>query len=324
VKIKSVAYVGIGAADPQAWLRYGTDVLGMMPARAVPGSDWGMPGAGGQRTGSGVAADGSVYLKMDERQWRIAVHPDPADGGLRYLGLELDSGLELEAAVLELRAQRIEVRLGTEQEARARAVTGIVHVADPAGTALELFYGPTCDYSFSSPVAGQAFVAGPLGVGHFNLFVTEQPACFDFYTRVLGFRLSDYIRFGAEASLQFLRCNRRHHSIAIVDMGGITGLQHMLVELGTIDDVGRALDRARRAGIEITSSLGRHRNDGMLSFYMRSPGGFDIEVGCDGLLLDDSWSANEFCEGDVWGHDGLVEAVQRAGEHMRAQRSKQS
>jgi 3,4-dihydroxy-9,10-secoandrosta-1,3,5(10)-triene-9,17-dione 4,5-dioxygenase len=316
VNIKSVAYVGIGAADPGAWLRFGTEVLGMMPARANPGEGWGMPGAPRARH-AGAAADGSVYLKMDERQWRIAVHPDSVDGGLLYLGLQLDSALDLEKAVSELRAQRVAVRTGSDDEAYARAVSGIAFLRDPAGNALELFYGPTADYSFASPCQGQQFVAGHLGVGHFNLFVKEQAACFDFYTRLLGFRLSDYIRFGRDTRLQFLRCNARHHSIAMVDMGGFTGLQHMLVELRSIDDVGRVLDRALRAGVEISSSLGRHRNDGMLSFYMRSPGGFDIEVGCDGLLLDDTWTANEFCEGDVWGHAGLVEAVQRASVELR-------
>ena len=320
MKIKAVSYVGIGAAAPQDWLAYGTNVLGMMPARVVPGESWGMPGeSGSTRQGSGIAADGSVYLKMDERQWRIAVHPDADDRGLLYLGLEVEGHLELEAAVEELRAQHIEVRVGSEAEARARAVTAIAFLHDPAGNALELFYGPTMDYSFDPPCPGQQFVAGHLGVGHFNLFVDKQPQCFDFYTRVLGFRLSDYIRFGPTTSLQFLRCNSRHHSIAMVDMGGVVGLQHMLVELKCIDDVGRIMDRARRHGFEITSSLGRHRNDGMLSFYMRSPSGFDVEVGCDGLRIDETWTANEFCEGDVWGHEGLVEAVQRAGEFMRRQ-----
>ena len=325
MKIKAVGYVGIGASAPQAWLSYGTDILGMMPARVVPGEEWGMPGESGlTRQGSGIAADGSIYLKMDERQWRIAVHPDADERGLLYLGLELEGHLELDAAVRELREQKIEVRVGTETEARARAVSGIVYLHDPAGNALELFYGPTTDYSFNSPCPGQQFIAGHLGVGHFNLFVDKQPQCFDFYTRVLGFKLSDYIRFGPAASLQFLRCNSRHHSIAMVDMGGVVGLQHMLIELKDIDDVGKIMDRARRHGIAISSSLGRHRNDGMLSFYMRSPSGFDVEVGCDGLQLDDTWTANEFCEGDVWGHEGLVEAVQRAGEFMRAQAERKS
>ena len=115
-----------------------------------------------------------------------------------------------------------------------------------------------------------------------------------------------------------MHCNERHHSLAMVDMGNINGLQHAMFEMKTIDDVGKALDRAMAAGVKITSTLGRHRNDGMLSFYMRSPFGFDVEIGCDCLLIDDSWTVNEFCEGDVWGHQGLVEAVQEASAAIKA------
>lgn len=319
MKIKSVGYVGIGSANPADWLSYGTEVLGLMPARAIPGEGWGMQGE--SRTGTrapGVGADGSIYFKMDERQWRIAIHPSTGGSALLYLGLEVDGPLELEAAIAELRDAGISVREGSKDEAFNRAVTGVAYLNDPSGNALELYYGPTTDYNFASPVPGQQFVAGHLGVGHFNLFVNDQAACFDFYTRLLGFKLSDYIRYGPDSALQFLRCNPRHHSLAMVDLGGGNALQHMLVEMANIDDVGKALDRAKRAGLEVVSSLGRHRNDGMLSFYMRSPGGFDIEVGCGGKLLDDTWSPNEFCEGDVWGHDGLVEAVIEAGAAARA------
>ena len=319
MKIKSVGYLGIGAVDPLAWRHYGVDVLGMMPARANPGEGWAPPETAGNKvrvSGDGVAADGTVYLKMDVRQWRIAVHPDSRDRGMLYLGLELDGPLALEAAVKELQALQIPVELGTEEDAFARAVTGIARVKDPAGNALELFYGPATDYLFHSPTPGQQFVAGALGLGHLNLFVTQQAACFEFYTRVLGFRLTDYIRIGPGARLQFLRCNARHHSVAIMEMAGLSGLQHLMLEVRNIDDVGRLLDRATRAGVKITSTLGRHRNDGVLSFYMRSPSGFDVEIGCEGLLLDDSWTTNEFCEGDVWGHQGLLEAIQQSAIGM--------
>lgn len=318
MKIRSLGYIGLGSRDPRAWMRFATDVLGMMPARGVPGESWDpVSRAAAVTRPPGIGGDGSVYLKMDERQWRIAVHPRDDDRDLLYLGLEVDGPQALADGIAELRAAGHAVRTGTAGEAFARAVTGIAFVEDPSGNALELFWGPTTDYQFRSPVPGQRFVAGPLGLGHVNLFVRNQAACFDFYTRLLGFRLSDYIRYGAEASLQFLRCNPRHHSIAMVDLGSGNALQHMLVEMASIDDVGRALDRARRAGVSMVSSLGRHRNDGMLSFYMRSPGGFDMEVGCDGKLLDETWTTNEFCEGDVWGHDGLVEAVIEAGEAAR-------
>lgn len=325
MKIKSLGYVGIGAPDPLVWLDYATEVIGTMPARNIPGVPWGMPQKDKVDTSRpGVAADGSIYLKMDERQWRIAVHPDEENRGLKYFGLEVDDQLALEQAVAELNEQGIDARMGTAQQAYGRAVTGIAYLRDPAGNNLELFYGPTTDYNFASPVAGLEFVAGHLGLGHLNLFVSNRQECFDFYTRVLGFKLTDYIRFGPEVELQFLRCNARHHSIAMVDLGGIDGVQHMMLEVKTIDDVGKALDRAKARGIQITSELGRHRNDRALSFYMRSPFGFDVEIGCDCVLIDETWSTNEFCEGDVWGHEGLAQAVMESGEILREKKSRKA
>lgn len=318
MKIKSLGYIGLGSSNPDAWLTFGTEILGMMPARAIPGEGWGGPGEIRDTTGKpGTGPDGTVYLKMDERQWRVAIHPTDGSRDLLYMGLELAGPLELEVGIAELRKAGIVVREGSPADAFARAVTGIAYCEDPTGNPIELYYGPTTDYKFASPFPGLEFVAGHLGIGHFNLFVNNQSECFDFYTRRLGFKLSDYVRYGPDASLQFLRCNERHHSLAMVDLGGGNAVQHLLFEMATIDDVGMALDRAKRSGAAVVSSLGRHRNDGMLSFYMRSPGSFDVEIGCGGKLLDDRWSPNEFCEGDVWGHDGLIEAVIEAGEVAR-------
>ncbi|MCR9184190.1 MAG: VOC family protein [Halieaceae bacterium] len=317
MNIKSVGYMGIGASDPVKWLAYGVDVIGMMPARAIPGQGWGVPQHSDLKATDGVGPDGSVYLKMDERQWRLAIHPTLGREGLLYLGLEVEDKYALERSVQELAGAGIEVSVGTEAQAFARSVSGIAYLRDPAGNALELYYGPVQDYKFHSPVGGQEFVAGHLGIGHMNIFVEDLEANYNFYTRVLGFQLSDYIRMGPDSALKFMRCNERHHSIAIIGMGDVNGLQHAMFEMQTIDDVGKALDRALAAGITITSSLGRHRNDGMLSFYMRSPSGFDVEIGCGCLLIDDSWTVNEFCEGDVWGHHGLVDAVMASCESLR-------
>jgi 3,4-dihydroxy-9,10-secoandrosta-1,3,5(10)-triene-9,17-dione 4,5-dioxygenase len=319
--IKALAYVGFGSTNPLEWLQFGTDVLGMMPARAVPGAGWGpptVPRPASEQTG--IGADGSVYLKMDERQWRIAAHPHTKNGALLYMGMEFDGPEPFAVALKELKDARIEVTVGTDQEAAARAVTALARIRDPNGVSIELFYGHTCDYMFHSPHYDHHFVAGHLGVGHMNLFLQKQPECFDFYTKVLGFRLSDYISFGPGVRLQFLRCNPRHHSLAIVDLGGVTGVQHFLVEMADIDMVGRTLDRAKKAGYKVVATLGRHRNDGMLSFYMRGPGGFDVEAGCQGKLLDETWRANEFCEGDPWGHDGIIDAMGESLKDMAQQK----
>jgi 3,4-dihydroxy-9,10-secoandrosta-1,3,5(10)-triene-9,17-dione 4,5-dioxygenase len=82
-----------------------------------------------------------------------------------------------------------------------------------------------------------------------------------------------------------------------------SGLVHTMVEMRELDDVGRALDRCVAAGLHISSSLGRHSNDGMLSFYVATPGGFDLEVGCMGVTPDwTTWVPTRSLVPDLWGH----------------------
>ena len=70
--LRGVGYLGLAVPDPDAWCAYATSVIGLMPAPAPP------------------RHDATIYLKADERQWRVALHR--ADrGGLAYVGLELGS-----------------------------------------------------------------------------------------------------------------------------------------------------------------------------------------------------------------------------------------
>ena len=314
MEIRQLGYVGLQGADPKAWLDFATRIVGLMPARVVPGENWGMPGAPETPSGgSGVAADGSVFMKMDDWQWRVALHPGGGPG-VRYLGFELRGPAELAAAVAELEAKRVAVTWATPAELDARAVHGMAHLSDPAGNRVELFHGVTRDHNFVSPAGLAGFVTGPLGMGHAVLMVPDIDAALGFWCGTLGFRLSDYVTFGPQQGVWFLHCNARHHTIALLRVGPFAALHHVLFELPEIDDVGRAHDRAVAAGLPITTSLGRHRNDGMFSFYVRTPAGFDVEVGCHGTLVDETWTPNRFVEGDVWGHKGLTpEALEAAG-----------
>jgi 3,4-dihydroxy-9,10-secoandrosta-1,3,5(10)-triene-9,17-dione 4,5-dioxygenase len=315
MKIKGLGYIGVGANEPKDWLPYATDIIGLMPARAVAGEAWGTPAqpwAGPASKGSGIAPDGSVYLKMDDWQWRIAVHPGQA--GLRYLGFEVAGPIELEQALEELTRAGLPAEMGSESQSRGRAVSGIGYTRDPAGNAIELFYGPTIDRKFKSPQRA-TFDTGDMGLGHANLLVDDLSAAQQFYTRVLGFRLTDYIRFGDNMSANFYHCNPRHHSIGLTRVGPINGLHHVMLQVTHSDDVGRCLDRVTAANIPVTSTLGRHINDRMLSFYMRSPSGFDIEIGCEAIRVGEDWTPYEFVEGDIWGHKGLnPESIQRAAQ----------
>jgi 3,4-dihydroxy-9,10-secoandrosta-1,3,5(10)-triene-9,17-dione 4,5-dioxygenase len=126
-----------------------------------------------------------------------------------------------------------------------------------------------------------------------------------FYSQVLGFELTDYMNFGPLGSVHFYRCNARHHSIGLMQMGPVSGIQHMMLEVTEVDMMLQCFDRVQEAGITVTSTVGRHINDNTLSFYMSSPFGFEVEIGFDGLLVGDDWVANQFVGGDIWGHKGL-------------------
>ena len=82
-----------------------------------------------------------------------------------------------------------------------------------------------------------------------------------------------------------------------------------LATRGLVDESGVATDagRALRRKVPMSATLGRHVNDKMLSFYMKTPGGFDVEFGCEGLQVDDhDWVARESTAVSLWGHDFSV------------------
>jgi hypothetical protein len=61
--------------------------------------------------------------------------------------------------------------------------------------------------------------------------------------------------------------------------------------------------RCIAAGAHISSSFGKHSNDFMLSFYVQTPGGFDLEFGCGGLQPDwKTWVPTHSLIPDLWGH----------------------
>jgi 3,4-dihydroxy-9,10-secoandrosta-1,3,5(10)-triene-9,17-dione 4,5-dioxygenase len=193
-------------------------------------------------------------------------------------------------------------------------VGSMLRADDPAGHTLEVFCGAALESRPSVSPYGNRFVTGDLGLGHVVLPVPPGSyAAFDFYTEVLGFRLRDSMRMPAEffggapgdppVWFRFLGCNPRHHCLALVPMPAEPGIVHLMIEVAALDDVGAALDRCARRGAPVSGTLGRHANDHMVSFYVRTPGGFDIEYGTDGLLVDDAtWISRETTAVSLWGH----------------------
>ena len=143
------------------------------------------------------------------------------------------------------------------------------------------------------------YLTGEMGMGHAVIGVKNYKECFDFYVNTLGFQVSDTFK----NFIAFLHCNPRHHSLALVETDE-PGLRHIMLETNTIDDVGLAMDIAKKRG-ELTRTLGRHTNDKAVSFYVETPGGWEIEYGWSGLQVDDEvWIVRQLAGPTaLWGHE---------------------
>ena len=77
-----------------------------------------------------------------------------------------------------------------------------------------------------------------------------------------------------------------------------------MFEVDDIDAVGRAYSKVVEDGFApLAMSLGRHSNDQMISFYVRTPSGFQIEYGTGGLPIDDDqWLPGRYDVPSFWGH----------------------
>ncbi|WP_235735580.1 VOC family protein [Nocardioides alcanivorans] len=290
-EIRGLGYLKVQSADIPRWRELTVDCLAM---QEVDGPN-----------------EGGLHLRMDERSARLIVLPGDTDKVLA-VGWEVRDHFALAAVARAVEASGRGVKVLSQEECDVRRIEAGVAFEDPAGTPLEVFFGPVLDHSPVLTGHGQSFVTGDHGMGHVVLPTTVPEATVEFYTEVLGFLPRGAIRLGGLDSpppvrrVRFLGVNQRHHSLAICPAphGEAPGLVHLMMEVDTLDSVGRALDKVNKAGFSLSSTLGRHTNDKMVSFYVRAPGGWDLEYGCEGMLVDETfYTAEEITADSYWGHD---------------------
>ncbi len=290
--IHALGYLRLEATDLGAWERFLRDALDMDVVRD---------------------GDTSLRARIDERPARLVVTASDVDR-LAAVGWEASGLRALARVTAALEGAGVAVREATAGELADRRVESLVHVDDPGGTHLEIYAGSALDHRPLTPRAGTRFVAGDLGLGHIVLPQPEMDAAMRFYEEILGFQHRDSMRLPGgvipgrdpehgDAWIRFLGCNPRHHSVALFEGPVPSGIVHLMVEVDDLDAVGRGLDRCRGLDAPISASLGRHTNDHMVSFYVGTPGGFDVEYGTGGRLVDPAeWVATEITEVSYWGH----------------------
>jgi len=300
--IKALGYVVIGTTKPQQWDRFLTELAGVMRAPD--------------------AADGAHLYRIDQRPFRFRIEPGAQD---RFVAAayEVDSAAALDALASAIAAAGQPVTPGSADEAALRGVGRFFRTSDPAGNGLEFYHGDsTTETPFVSPLGISHFITGEMGMGHAVFSAPNFNECVAFYRDVVGFHETDMPRFffgggGPDdpgMGFAFMHAdNGRHHSIALGE-GPVppSGCVHLMLELPSLVEVGKAYDRMKAMGYPESASLGQHYNDETVGFYVQTPGGFDLEIGCDSLVIDPaSWEVTRHKGISIWGHEWAWQKVMK-------------
>lgn len=283
--VSQLSYAVLAAADPTHWLRL-ADMLGAEVS----------------------TVEGARRLRVEqERAYRIVLE-DGDEDGLVAIGWDAPS-----RAVFDDLVERLELA-GAKPTAApslcaARGVEEIITFRDPDGRTNELSWGMASSAAerFHSP-RGTGFNSNHTGFGHVTVATDKYAEVRDFYMQVLGMKLTD--TFNADGRrLAFLRCNSRHHSLALADRPSAPPrFLHVMLDVASLDDLGVIRDRVIDAGYPIVRDLGRHSTDGVVSFYMEVETPYQVEIGWGTYdFAAEDWQAQRFArDTQAWGHRPLA------------------
>lgn len=168
-------------------------------------------------------------------------------------------------------ASRRLTELDVKNELRTDAAPGTpksLAFLDPNGTTIELFnkWQPLgLDHAFTGVV--------PFRLGHVAFNATDPRVLAEFYGRVLGFKVSDWI----EDWFVFMRCNSDHHTVNFIT-GPTARVHHFAFELRDFSHIQNACDLFGERDIKILWGplrLGPGHNVGV---YHRNPDDQIVEL----------------------------------------------
>lgn len=284
-------YAVVTTAKLDEWRRFGSEALGLHM----------------DDHGSSL-----ISFRVDERERRLIVRRG-VEEDFAGLGLEIATREALDIILGRLKSRGVVVRAVEGPEADLRGVERFWSFLGPKRQVIELFVSAR---NSAAPLnmLSSGFHTSDGGLCHCAITSREPDAMVEFWKEIFDAKTSDYIEekiSGINLLIAFLRFNERHHSIAVARTKGVRldpiapRIQHMALEAHSIHDVIGAYERCKTMGFKIAMSLGKHTNDGEISFYVVSPSGFEIEMGWDPVRIteDLDWKDGEVKQHiSIWGH----------------------
>lgn len=132
----------------------------------------------------------------------------------------------------------------------------------------------------------------PRRLAHVLMFTTDVPKAIEFYSRVLGMRLSD--RSGDNIAFMHGIHGSDHHMVAFA-RSNAPGHHHCSWDVGTVDEIGEGAMHMLDKGYSKGWGLGRHVLGSNFFHYVRDPWGSYSEYSADidFVPVDCDWQAGD-------------------------------
>jgi 2,3-dihydroxy-p-cumate/2,3-dihydroxybenzoate 3,4-dioxygenase len=257
-RYRKPGYVALNVTDLVRSVRYYTEVVGLQLE----------------------SRDASVaYLRCSEDHHNVILYAAPV-AGIKRMAFQLASAADLTQAQTYMEGLGWPVREvpGPERAALHQGRTLRFRIPQ-SGLVFEFYAEMAQGATPFVPTVSQI-----QRLGHVVIRCADRDGVLKTLTELLNFRVSDH--FGDQVA--FLRCfpNPYHHSFG-VSQGAEDGLHHVNFMVTDVDDVGRAMNRMRKAEVPVVYGPGRHDISDSIFIYFLDP---------DGLTTEYSFGMEEFPE----------------------------
>jgi len=239
---------------------------------------------------------------LASRQGLEAIVLEPgAANALARLAFQVAPGSDLKELARELDKH------GIKSERRSGISPGVAEAIvfrDPKDTLIEVF----ADYVFAKEDRGLAGIM-PIKLGHVAYRVKDVQQVVQFYTGVLGFRVSDW----RDSTFAFLRCGPDHHTVNFV-IDEEPQLHHIAFEVKDWAEIQRACEWLAKNDIRLVWGPGRHIIGHNIAIYHRNADKVRVEFFCEMDQMKDEalgyfdprpWHQDHPQRPKVWGPDTL-------------------
>ena len=252
-----LGYVVIETNKFGDWKRFGRDAIGMHLDDMAPDT---------------------IRFRLDANECRILLRRGPAEDVVA-LGWHLDDHATFDEVSRRVVDHGVPAVEGTEEEAKLRGVERFLRFPGSQWThSGDLHHRP---HRTPAPrYTGQRIRHRRRRTRPRGDHDEEAASVRGYYNHVFDARLSDYIDEtinSMKLKIRFLRVNERHHSLAIASVNALpinpirTRVQHVNVQVATLDDMVTSYQRVKELGFDMALSVGQHTNDKELSYYATKP-----------------------------------------------------